>query len=377
MDRFWVIFSLALAVMLPLLAGVYFYLSYPAEFEERPVDEAGFLWQPDKIDSELVIDTPYSRAKLKAQTLRRQFTSEHFDEVESEIAAARREGFTPWYHGSWQSFYFDHLREDTDSDISENDVERAKLWVEHAPQSTYAYTYLGNLYYDLGWEARGTEFRNKTPEESFVQMHEYFNLAISEYEHALKLDQGNVYASRQLLEMSRTGKFGIDQEAVLDSAVANNPKYYYLYQSYLTILEPRWGGNVEAMFAFARKYTAKHSPHPTLSRLITRAHEYRAKELAEDRSKLETPVNGKNFNRKTYLKEYYKYFKDETVWQEYSDAFTTILMLTRTMQTPCSGMRATPKAVVANKPRSNILNDRCRQIRLSSVPLISSTLQKT
>ena len=323
MDRFWIIY-LSLAVVVPLTAATYFYFFYPGEYDDSPMDESGIVWMPDRVDSGSVNETAFSRAKATADKVRQQFLAADYANVEFEIESARNRGYTPWYLGSWQAFYFRNLKEDTGAAESEMDIERAKLWIKNSPNSTYAFAYLGYLYTDLGWDARGSEFSYKTPEESFNEMRRFFNLAIEEYEKALKIDPGNVYASRQLVEISRAGRFNIDKDRVFENASKHNPDYYYLYKSYLTDLEPRWGGSVDAMFEFARRYSGDNNSYPALSRLISEAHEYRAKQLAEKRSQLDPPVENRNYNMKIYWKEYYKYFRDEDVWEEYTDAFSTL-----------------------------------------------------
>ena len=47
------------------------------------------------------------------------------------------------------------------------------------------------------------------------------------FEKALKIDPGNVYASRQLISMSLAGRFNIDKDRVFEDAIKHNPDYYY------------------------------------------------------------------------------------------------------------------------------------------------------
>jgi len=322
MDRFWIIF-LSLAVVVPLTAATYFYFFYPGEYDDGPMDESGFVWMPNRVDSGSVNETSFSRAKAKADKVQQQFLAADYANVEFEIESARNRGYTPWYLGSWQAFYFKYLREDPEATNPE-DIERAMQWTKNSPDNTYAFAFLGDLYTNLGWEARGGEFAHETPKESFKKMYEFFNLAIVAYNKALEIDPANVYASRELLSMSRTGRLKIDKNRVFEEAIKHRPDYYYLYQSYLTDLDPRWGGSVDQMFEFARRYSGDDSAYPALSRLISKAHEYRANQLALKRSRLDPPVGQADVDWKVYWKEYYKYFRDDEVWDEYSHAFETV-----------------------------------------------------
>ncbi len=99
------------------------------------MDESGFVWMPDRIDSGLVDDTAFSKARTSADKLRQQFIAENFANVETEIESARNNGFTPRYQGSWQAFYFKYLREDPDAAKSEIDLERAKSWIRNSPST--------------------------------------------------------------------------------------------------------------------------------------------------------------------------------------------------------------------------------------------------
>jgi hypothetical protein len=55
--------------VVPLTAATYFYFFYPGEYDDSPMDESGFVWMPERIDSGLVDDTAFSKARKNADKL--------------------------------------------------------------------------------------------------------------------------------------------------------------------------------------------------------------------------------------------------------------------------------------------------------------------
>ena len=202
---------------------------------------------------------------------------------------------------------------------------RAKQWLDKSPGNIYALSYLGFLYSELGWAARGNEYRNQTPDENFASMHRHFKLAREKYEIALNLKPDNVYASRQLLEITRASCIREDLQNTFQAAIQYTRDYYYLHKSYLNALQKKWCGDYEEMFAFAREYAGSNNTHPALFRLLGLAHEYRASQISRQKSILDPLLNYFDADTSLYTLKYYRYFHDEDVWEEYSRSYEALI----------------------------------------------------
>ena len=323
MDRFWIIF-LSLAVIVPLsVAGYFYYLDNPFDGKPASLNEGGFVWRPSATSSLPSTETQYSRAKVSARKARELLRQDDYQSLEAEITVPRSSNYTPWYAGSWMAFYYRNLRENSVK-VTDRDILRARQWLEEAPDSIYALSYLGYLYSDLGWSARGNQFRQDTPEQDFVDMRKYFKLAKEEYKKALNIEPQNAYASRQLLEIARAGCHHEDLQNTFRAAIRYTQDYYYLHKSYLTALQQKWCGDSKQLFAFARKYAGLNNAHPALSRLLGKAHEYRASQLGRENSILDPLYAYFDPDTSLYNIKYYRYFHDGDIWDEYSRSYEIV-----------------------------------------------------
>ena len=324
MDRFWVLF-LSLAVIVPLsAAGYFYYLDNPFDGNPASPNEDGYVWQPPAPGSFPSTETLYSHAYASAQKASDFLRQGDYQSLEIEFALPRKTDYTPWYAGSWMAFYFRNLHENT-SKVTDRDVFRAKQWLENSPQNIYALSYLGFLYSELGWSARGNKFRQDTADDNFVEMRKFFKLARINYEASLEIKTDNVYASRQLLEIARSTCNREDLRKTFQAAVKYTQDYYYLYKSYLNALQQKWCGDAEQMFAFAREYASANNTYPILTRLLGLAHEYRASQLARKKSMLDPFLSYFDPDTSLYSQKYYRYFHDADVWEEYSKSYEVLL----------------------------------------------------
>ena len=52
-----------------------------------------------------------------------------------------------------------------------------------------------------------------------------------------------------------------------EQAIARYPAYYALFETYLALLQPRWGGSSAEMYAFVDKYAGSAPEHSPLKLL--------------------------------------------------------------------------------------------------------------
>ena len=323
MERFWILFLLPLIIVPTSIVG-YTYLYDPFALKDSHIDEEGFTWIPNSSDSNLTTNTNFSRSVNKATETKQFFLKGDYAAVESDIDQARANAYTPWYIGSWMVFYFEKFQDDPKQTNSGPDLDRARNWVTNSPNSIYAHTYLGDLFYNLGWSARGNKFRKDTSENQFIEMKRYLDLAQAAYEKALEINPDNVYASRQLLKIFRSDCRVEKMKKTFDAAVSLTPDYFYLHKTYLSAMQSKWCGSPKRMFEFARQYS-NDTRYPALSQLIGLAHHYRASQLARKKSILvDWFFKMKDPEANLYWTKYYRYFKNEKIWQEYSNAYEKV-----------------------------------------------------
>ena len=322
MDRFWKIF-ITLAVLVSSSAIVLFSFFDPADYFDRPLNEAGYVWHPGDSDY-LEIDSQYSNAIKQAKKLRKLLVDGDYLTLEAEIEQAHKKGVTPWYLDSWMAFYFRYLRDNPQETNNTTDVFYAKSWIGKLPNSYIAYGYLGLLYSDLGWAARGRKFKSETPEENFSEMKRYFNLARAELEKSLDKNPENIYAYLLLIEISKSTCHMEGLNKNFKQAIKYTRENIYLYFAYLNSLQPKWCGTNSEMFDFARRYSSTEDSDPALSMLIVKAHENRADQFARKKSKYSWIKKILKIEEPGYWTKYYRYFRADDIWIEYSNAYNSV-----------------------------------------------------
>jgi Zn-dependent protease with chaperone function/TPR repeat protein len=156
-------------------------------------------------------------------------------------------------------------------------------WVGKHPASYAALVARGSYYHAQGLDARGTAFLKDTPDENVEGMRVYMSRARRDLERSLKLTQ-KPYLSRLLL-MSVTrvagGRRGAKAQYV--EAVKLAPQSVELRLAYMSGLEPRWGGSLAEMEAFAAESRAQLKDPDAAARVAARIPAYRAHERQREK----------------------------------------------------------------------------------------------
>jgi len=151
-------------------------------------------------------------------------------------------------------------------------------WVAKYPASYVALVARGSYYHAQGLDARGTAFMKDTPDENVAAMRFYLGKARRDLERSLKLTQ-KPYLSRMLLmSVTRTasGRRGVRAQYLEAAKLA--PQSVEPRLAYMTSLEPRWGGNLKEMEAFAAESRAQLTNPEAAARVAARVPAYRAHE---------------------------------------------------------------------------------------------------
>ena len=147
-------------------------------------------------------------------------------------------------------------------------------WVTKAPSSYAARLARASYYLSQGLDARGTDFASETPEENLDTMRHYFDKARGDLEQSLKLSP-KPYLAHVYLLIAECYCGGRGDEHY-GAAVKLAPQSVELRLQHMTNLEPRWGGSVEKMEAFAAQSRKELADPAAANRVAARIPAYRA-----------------------------------------------------------------------------------------------------
>lgn len=142
-------------------------------------------------------------------------------------------------------------------------------WIKYNPKSANAHIIRGVYHIERAWEIRGGTVAKDVSEEKWKPFREYNYIAKQELETAYGLDPKNPHSSRQLMRVQRAlnSRDKDATEIYFLRATKNHPTFYWAYDSKITNLMPKWGGDWKTMFAFANE-TAKNAPPGSLLKMV-------------------------------------------------------------------------------------------------------------
>jgi predicted Zn-dependent protease len=150
-------------------------------------------------------------------------------------------------------------------------------WVARSPSSYAALVARASFYLGQGLDARGTAFIGETPPENIESMRFYLDKARAELERSLELSGKPYLSHAYLMTIARLGGVGRD-EAHYEAALKLAPQSVELRLRRMTDLEPRWGGSVSHMEAFAAQARKELDDPAAANRVAARIPAYRGYE---------------------------------------------------------------------------------------------------
>lgn len=172
-------------------------------------------------------------------------------------------------------------------DGSEETGRLTQSWLDAAPDSPFAQVARGHWNRHMAGKARGSRFARDTPDENFERMRLYADAAVAHYERALELEPTLTEAHAGIIDVSTlAGRTPAMLEAV-KRARELAPGCRAWGHQLMGALEPRWGGSLPEMVAFAETLEPYFAERPLASivaamPLYTAADEfYRAEEYAQ------------------------------------------------------------------------------------------------
>ena len=149
-------------------------------------------------------------------------------------------------------------------------------WVAKLPSSYSARLARASYYITQGLDARGTDFIDETAEENLATQRFYFDKAKADLEESLKLSSKPYLAHVYLMTTACYCGGPEKGEAHYEAAVKLAPQSVELRLQRMRDLEPRWGGSVEDMEAFAARARKELADVTAANRVAARVPAYRA-----------------------------------------------------------------------------------------------------
>jgi tetratricopeptide (TPR) repeat protein len=150
------------------------------------------------------------------------------------------------------------------TDVSDAAFEtRLNEWVAQSKNDAIPLLIRAQYHYDIGWFKRGAGFAGETQQDNLDSFANHINDALTDIDAAIQLDDCNPYSFLLKLLILRGAGLSDNITTAFDQAIAKYPTYYPLYDTILGVLEPKWGGNVPAMYKFVDQYAgqaAENSP---------------------------------------------------------------------------------------------------------------------
>ncbi|MGH7841941.1 MAG: YIP1 family protein [Candidatus Binataceae bacterium] len=153
-------------------------------------------------------------------------------------------------------------------------------WVKKFPGSYVAHVARAEYLSAAGWQARGSKWTSETTVAQFARMNEYLVQSDGEIGAALDLNRKFFLPHMLLLKEVKSSGDQTDCWRIASAALAANSASESIRASYMTCLEPRWGGSYEAMEKFARESQAMLPRNPEILLLLGLADFDRGRDLA-------------------------------------------------------------------------------------------------
>jgi hypothetical protein len=128
--------------------------------------------------------------------------------------------------------------------------DKLDAWVQAYPGSYAARLARGIYYFKCGVVTRGTKYIERTPAEQIRGMTVYLKRARVDLLASLPLDTKPLISYRYLIVIGMEFGERDGNRDWLDKAIALDPDSIVIRRPYMTSLETRWGGSLDAMQAF-------------------------------------------------------------------------------------------------------------------------------
>ena len=149
-------------------------------------------------------------------------------------------------------------------------------WREHDPQSALAYLVSAQYFKVTGWAVRGGDEDAEVPANDMRLFEDDMAAAASDARESITLNPHIPWSYLLLLRAVSGNGQSAPVEAAFQQAVHAFPTYYEPYRQRLYTLTPKWGGSVQAMYAFVGYYAGRAPASSPLKLLYLQLYGYLA-----------------------------------------------------------------------------------------------------
>lgn len=263
--------KLTLTVVLVVAAGIFYVRSQPKSDPRGPDDLTG---KPIEVDPPLMPESPvfvgvdgfdvdgYPLRMPDRGVLRHMALSGRFDELTDWI-----ERWQTDFEANPRLEYWPMTALDAFSTADPRLNDAINAWVASHPDSFVPHAAKGNYLGGVAAAHRGTKYASETRQEQFAEMAAFNALATKSLNKALRLRPGLAAARLQLISIAMNEGDPVAARRQMEAAVSSCPECLQIRAKYLQSLNPKWGGSIEAMRAFAANSTEHAERNPRLKAL--------------------------------------------------------------------------------------------------------------
>lgn len=168
----------------------------------------------------------------------------------------------------WTFYPFKDFIENV-SDLTDPGFERSLSdWVDHAPLNPLPHLIRAQYYLDLAWHRRGHRFSYETDKTAQAAFSSILRKGAEDIHFALILDPQSAYGLYLRLHILRGDGATKALGKALQEAVAIYPDFMPSYGVALSSLQPKWGGDLNQMYALVDRYS-KDAPDGSPLKLLS------------------------------------------------------------------------------------------------------------
>lgn len=150
-------------------------------------------------------------------------------------------------------------------------------WLALSPDSAFATLARAKVLEARGWDARGGRWARETTRAQFAAMEALFGEALPLYQRAIELDPRLTDAYIGLMSIGKSGGSSGLEVRAFEQSRRVAPACAEVALNRMTTLEPKWGGSMDEMFAFARELEPLVATTPLLANQLAAPYEVTVK----------------------------------------------------------------------------------------------------
>jgi len=149
-------------------------------------------------------------------------------------------------------------------------ADRLDEWVATDKSGFIAKLHRAQYEVDTAWEKRGGGFISEIDKSSLALFSEYMQKGLSDIDEVIALDNAVPYSHYLKLKILQGIGAHEKLESAFETARKQYPSYYPIYDIVLRTLHPKWGGSIDAMYAFTALVAGDSEPDSPLRILYLR-----------------------------------------------------------------------------------------------------------